>query len=288
MKKHKRHNRDKTPQVGINLIPGKGKIDYGAKANSPAQEAEAQAKAKADEARAKDQEAQVKAVLTLTTYDKGKTKATDSEGQTVLTKEDEAKIAKAKEAQVKAREARRQALEAQREAKEALEELNNGGSGAIKAMRQELEAKIKALEAKAEAMRDNLKAELDSLNSLYEEYKSLTGLDKAAKGNGKGKEKVANGNGRFTAAVKANGDQVKILVTHKESKALFETSLYPANGKIKADDWLALRHRFVAFFEDEKHKAKADKAISAKDYNLVLRAYLSNLKGKVEAIKPIV
>jgi len=219
-------------------------------------------------------------------------KAIDDKGNPVLTKEDQAKITKAKAAQVKAREARRQALEAQREAKDALEELNNGGSGAIKAMRQELEARIKVQEAKAEAMRDSLKTELDSLNSLYEEYKSLTGLDKAAKGNGKGngkgKSKAANGNGRFTAAVKANGDQVKILVTHKESKALFETSLYPANGKIKADDWLALRHRFVAFFEDEKHKAKADKAISAKDYNLVLRAYLSNLKSKVEAIKPIV
>jgi len=288
MSKHKRHNRDKTPQVGVNLIPGKGKIDYRAQANSPAQEAEAQAKAKADEARAKDQETQAKAGLILPTDDKGQTKAADSEGQTVLTREDEAKITKAKAAQVKAREARHLALEAQREAKEALEELNNGGSGAIKAMRQELEARIKAQETKVETLRDSLKTELDSLNSLYEEYKSLTGLDKAAKGNGKGKSKAANGNGRFTAAVKANGDQVKILVTHKESKSLFETSLYPANGKIKADDWLALRHRFVAFFEDEKHKAKADKAISAKDYNLVLRAYLSNLKSKVETIKPIV
>lgn len=217
-------------------------------------------------------------------------KKVDDKGNPVLTKEDKARIAKAKQAQVKAREARRQALEAQRQAKEALEELNNGGSGAIKAMRQELEAKIKAQEELVEAKRDNLKAELDSLNNLYTEYKSLTGLDKTAKAhNSKGKTGAKReANGRFTATVKAEGKAIKVLVTHRESKALFETSLYPANGKIKADDWLSLRHRFVAFFEEKSHKGKTDKAISAKEYNLVLRAYLSNLKGKVEVVKPIV
>jgi len=262
--------------------------DYKAQANSPAYEAQAKAKAEDQEAKAEEQEAQAKAGLILTTdVNTDQTKAIDSKGQPVLTKEDKAKIDKVKAAQVKAREARRIALEAQREAKEALDELSNGGSGAIKAMRQELEARIKLQEAKAEAMRDSLKAELDSLNSLYAEYKGLTGLDKAAKGNSPSKAKAPNGNGRFNATVKAEGSGIKVLITHKESKSLFETSLYPANGKIKADDWLALRHRFIAHFEAKEAKSKTDQALPAKDYNLVLRAYLSNLKSKVEAIKPI-
>jgi len=214
-------------------------------------------------------------------------KEIDPKGNPVLTQVDKDKIAKAKKAQSKAREARRLSLEAQRLAKEALEELNSGGSGAIKALRQELESKIKTQEHKVEAKQAEHKVELDCLNDLYSEFKSLTGLDKTAKAKGQGKSKP-NGNGRFNGNVKPNGNSIKVLVTHIESKALFESSLYPANGKVKGDDWLALRHRFIAFFEESKHKAISDKSLPAKDYNLILRAYLSNLKGKIEAVKPII
>ena len=253
---------------------------------------EAQVKAKeaqTKEAQVKAKEAQTTQVTQYKTGQEPISKEIDSKGNPVLTQIDKDKIAKAKKAQVKAREAKNKALEAQREAKEALEELNNGGSGAIKALRQEIEAKIKAQEAKVEAKQAEHKVELDSLNDLYSEFKSLTGLDKTAKGKGQGKSKSKpNDNGRFNTTVKLNGNSLKVLVTHKESKAQFESSLYPANGSVKKDDWLALRHRFIAFFEESKHKAIADKSLPATEYNLTLRAYLSNLKGKIEAVKAII
>ena len=241
------------------------------------------------EAQVKAKEAQTTKVNQYKTGQEPISKEIDPKGDPVLTQIDKDKIAKAKKAQVKAREARRLALEAQREAKEALEELNSGGSGAIKALRQELEAKIKAQEAKVEAKRVEHQVELDCLNDLYSEFKSLTGLDKTAKAKSQGKSKSnANGNGRFNTTVKLNGTAIKVLTTHKESKALFESSLYPVNGTVKKDDWFALRHRFIAFFEESKHKAIADKSLPATEYNLILRAYLSNLKGKIEAVKPII
>ncbi|GAI43443.1 unnamed protein product, partial [marine sediment metagenome] len=69
--------------------------------------------------------------------------------------------------------------------------------------------------------------------------------------------------------------------------SLFETTLHPTNGAVKESDWIALRHRFVAHFEAPEAKAKADQALDYKAYNLILRAYLSNLKGKIEAVKSI-
>ena len=275
---HKRDKRDK-----------RDKQDHRAQANSPAQIAQAKAQAQEQEAKAQEQEAQTKAGLTVDrNITTDQTKATDSQGQPVLTKEDRARIETVKAAQVKATEARRTALEAQRQAKEALEELNNGGSGAIKVLRGELEAKIKAQEAQIEARQASLKAELTALNDLYTEYKGLTGLDKTTKAKtGEAKAK-APANGRFNTTVKLNGNSIKVLVTHKESKAQFESGLYPANGQVKLDDWKALRHRFIAFFEEAKHKGNTDKSLSGQDYNLTLRAFLSNLKGKIEAVKPII
>jgi len=289
MSKHKQGKHYRGSPIQINLIPGKGKLDHKPQAKSPAGRAVDEAETKDQEAKDKDQAAQVKAGLTLTTNDKGQTKATDSKGQEVLTKEDQTKIDKTKASQIKARELTRLAREATRQAKLDLEELSSGGSGAVKALLQELQAKIKDQETKTEALRDDLKTELASLNDLYAEYKSLTGLDKSSGDSGKVKAKSgkANGNGRFTATIKANGSGLKILVTHTETKSLFETSLYPKNGTIKVDDWLALRHRFVAHFEAKDKRRKVDRSVSGKDYDLVLRAYLSNLKGKVEAIKPI-
>jgi len=264
-----------------------------AQAKSPGQVKQEQAKAQGQ--KTKDQEAldQTKAGLIVdNNITKGQVKVIDGQGKAVPTKDDQARIDKVKDSQVKARELRRQALEAQREAKRDLEELNGSGSEALKTLLQDLTSKIKDQEAKTGALQDNLKAELVTLNDLYAEFKTLTGLDKGGKGGkgggGKARTGKANGNGRFNTTVKANGDQLKVLVTHIETKALFETSLYPANGTIRADDWLALRHRFVAFFEALHHKAQADRALPARDYNLILRAYLSNLKGKIETVKPII
>lgn len=264
--------------------------DHKAQAKSPGQEAQAQAKAQAQTV--KDQEAkdQTKAGLTVDrNISTGQVKVTDSQGKAVPTKDDQARIDKVKASRVKAQELTRQAREAQRQAKLDLDELNGSGSSALRTLLQDITTRIKDQEAKTEALRDDLKAELVTLNDLYAEFKTLTGLDKGGKGGGgKAKTSKPNGNGRFTATVKAKGDQLKVLVTHIKSKALFESSLYPANGTVRADDWLALRHRFVAFFEAPDHKAPADKALPARDYNLILRAYLSNLKGKIEAVKPII
>lgn len=294
MSKHNKRNRG---HHGVNLLPGKGKlaqakVDHKAQTKSPGQEAQAQAKASKQEQEAQEQEAQTKAGLTVDTDAKtGQTAVKDAKGQPVLTKTDKAKIDKAKASQTKAREARRLALEAQREAKEALEDLSNGGSGAIKALKQELEAKVKAQEAKVEAKLTEHKAELATLNELYAEYKSLTGLDKASQGKskakGQSKGQAPNDNGRFRATVKGQDGVIRVLVTNIETASLFETSLAPVNGTVKLDDWHALRHRFIAHFESPDTKRKVDRALPARDYNLVLRAYLSNLKGKVEAVKPI-
>jgi len=292
LSKHNRGNRGNRGK--------QGKVDgHKAKILSPAGEAVQEAKAKSQEATEQEAKAQTKAGLTLTTdIDSGQVTATDKQGQQVLTTADKAKVKAVKVAQAKATEARRMALEAQREAKEALSELTVNGSGLVKTMVTELEAKIKEAEATVtdiDACMDILKtkraAALVPLDELLTEYKGLTGLDKASKSKAKGgkaKANNGNGNGRFTSTVKLQGDRVKVLVTHTESKSLFESELYPKNGTVKKDDWLSLRHRFIAHFEAADTKNKVDRAMAAADYNLILRAYLSNLKGKVEAVKAIV
>lgn len=299
MSKHGRNRHKHGKGQGVNLLSSKGKgKGHQAQVKSPGAEAQAKAKAGKQEGKDKDAEDMRKDGLTVITDPKtGRVKATDGKGKPALTKEDEAKLTKAQKSQAKARQARLQLLELQREAKRDMEELTLNGSGAIKAMVTGMEAKIKAAQAKVTAIdaeMDALKVKrqeaLEPLNALLAEYKGLTGLDKASKGNSKGKGKGkanANGNGRFNAVVKGQGDHIKVLVTHLESKSLFETSL-TANGKVKESDWIALRHRFVAFFERPEHKRKVDKGLDYKAYDLVLRAYLSNLKGKIEQVKPIV
>jgi len=222
-------------------------------------------------------------------------KEIDKKGNLVLTVEDNAKIDKVKQAQelarqekVKEKAQKIKTLEAQRKAKEAVEELDNGGSGAIKAYKKSLEAKISEKEKIVEELVEVHKTELEELNTLYAELRQFTGIDNAVKSKGKGKKSNGSANGRFTATVKQNGDSINVLVKHVESKALFETSLYPKNGHVKEGDWIALRHRFTAFFEEDKRKNKADQNIPFKAYNLTLRAFLSNLKGKIEDVKPIV
>ena len=254
--------------------------DHKAQAKSPGQEAQDQAKAQGQEAQDQEAQDQTKAGLTVDkNITTGRVKVTDGKGKPVLTKDDMARIDKVKASQVKARELRQQLLEAQRQAKQDVEELN--GSEAVKVLRRDLEGKI---EAGAEVVRVNL----ERVNNWRADLKALTGLDKPSKARTGAGTSKANGNGRFNATVKANGDQVKVLVTHIATNKLFDTSIYTTNGTIRGDDWLGLRHRFIAFYEAPDHKAPADRALPARDYNLILRAYLSNLKGKVEAVKPII
>ncbi|GAH88089.1 unnamed protein product [marine sediment metagenome] len=115
----------------------------------------------------------------------------------------------------------------------------------------------------------------DKLQSIQSEYQALTGIDKKVKAS-KSKSKAGNGNGKFETVVKQKDDCLNVLVTHKETKSLFEYSLYAKNGKISKEDWLKLRHGLVSQFERD-----------TKEDNLTLRAYLSNLKSKIEAVKAI-
>lgn len=218
----------------------------------------------------------------------------DSQGNLVLTPEDKARLEKAKKLQSKAIQAKIDAKEALAKAQEALQALQ--GSEAIKAIKQDIEARLEAQEAIVKGVRDkfdtekkafeervfglkeSLKTEIAKLQDIQAEYQGLTGITKKIKAAGKGKSKASNGNGKFeTAPILIDDDgALKILVTHKETKSLFEYSLYPANGNIAREDWLKLRHGLTAQFEKE-----------TKEDNLTLRAYLSNLKTKIEAIKAI-
>lgn len=284
--------------------------EHKAQVDSPAAVAVKEAKAKSQEATQQEAKAQTEAGVTLDTDTKsGQITAKDSNGQPVPTKADEAKLAKLRASQARARQTHLANIEAQREAKRDYEEICQSESGLVKTMVSELEGKIEAAQAIVTAIDteiDNLKTKrtdaLAPLNEVLAEYKSLTGLDKrikASNSKSKGKTSNGNGNGRFVATVKQSGDCIKVLVTHTETKSLFETSIYPKNGTVKETDWLALRHRFVAHFEAPDTMSKVDREAiesqepeaakaAAKAYNLTLRAYLSNLKGKIEAVKPIV
>ena len=197
----------------------------------------------------------------------------DKNGNLVLTKEDKARLEKVKGLQAKAKQANIDAKEAKAKAIEAIQALE--GSDAIKAIKQDIEARLKAQEDTTAKALTTYQEAKDKLQSIQSEYQALTGIDKKAKAS-KGKSKASNSNGKFETVVKAKEDCINVLVTHKGTKSLFEYSLYPSNGKISKEDWLKLRHSLVSQFEKE-----------TKEDNLTLRAYLSNLKSKIEAIKAI-
>ena len=200
----------------------------------------------------------------------------DSKGNLVLTSEDKARIDSLKSLQAKANQAKIDAKDAKLKAEEALQALS--GSEAIKTIKADIEKRLKDQEAIVSDLTDKRDKSLDKLREIQSEYQSLTGIDKAIKKTGKSKTGNGNGSGKFeTTPITIDTDgALKILVTHKETKNLFEYSLYPSNGTVKDSDWKKLRHSCVAQFERE-----------TKEDNLTIRAYLSNLKGKIEAIKAI-
>ena len=197
----------------------------------------------------------------------------DDKGNLVLTPEDNEKLKKLKALQAKAKQSKIKAKEDIRLAQEALE--NISGSDAIKAIKQDIEARLKAQEDITSKALTAYQEAKDKLQSIQSEYQALTGIDKKAKAS-KSKSKASNGNGKFDTVVKKDTDCIAVIVTHKDTKSTFEYSLYPSNGKISKEDWLKLRHSLVSQFERE-----------TKEDNLTLRAYLSNLKSKIEAIKAI-
>lgn len=197
----------------------------------------------------------------------------DENGNLVLTPEDKKRLEKVKALQDKAKQASIDAKEAKAKAIEAIQALD--GSDAIKAIKQDIEARLKAQEDLTSKALTAYQEAKDKLQSIQSEYKSLTGIDKKAKAS-KGKGKTGNSNGKFDTVVKQEADCVNVIVKHKETNNVFEYSLYTSNGKISKEDWLKLRHSLVSQFEKE-----------TKEDNLTLRAYLSNLKSKIEAIKAI-
>jgi len=204
----------------------------------------------------------------------GKTIVNENEnGNLVLTKDDKARLEKVKALQAKAIQAKIDAKDAKAKAIEAIQALD--GSDAIKAIKHDIEARLKAQEDVTEKALTAYQEAKDKLQSIQSEYQALTGIDKKVKAS-KGKGKAGNGNGKFETVVKKKDDCVNVLVTHKKTKSLFEYSLYTHNGKVSKEDWLKLRHSLVSQFEKE-----------TKEDNLTLRAYLSNLKSKIEEVKAI-
>jgi len=197
----------------------------------------------------------------------------DSQDNLVLTPEDMAKLEEAKDLQAKAKQAKIDAKEALAKAQEAIQALS--GSEAIKAIKQDIEARLKAQEDIVIELTTKRDSEIDKLRSIQSELQALTGIDKKVKAS-KGKSKAGNGNGKFETKIVSDTDSLNIMVTHKDTKSLFEYSLYPKNGSIKREDWIKLRHSLTAQFERE-----------TKEDNLTIRAYLSNLKSKIEGIKAI-
>jgi len=197
----------------------------------------------------------------------------DKDDKLVLTVEDKARLETVKALQAKAVQAKIDAKDAIDKAKEAIQALS--GSQAIKAIKEDIEARLKAQEDVTEKALTVYSEAKDKLQSIQSEYQALTGIDKKVKAS-KSKAKASNGNGKFETVVKQESDCVNVIVTHKDTKSLFEYSLYPSNGKISKEDWLKLRHSLVSQFERE-----------TKEDNLTLRAYLSNLKSKIEAVKAI-
>jgi len=196
----------------------------------------------------------------------------DKDEKLVLTKEDKARLETVKSLQAKAVQAKIDAKAAIDKAKEAIQALS--GSQAIKAIKEDIEARLKAQEDITEKALTVYSEAKDKLQSIQSEYQALTGINKKAKASTKAK--ASNGNGKFETVVKQKDDCLNVIVTHKETKSTFEYSLYAQNGNVAKDDWLKLRHSLVSQFEKE-----------TKEENLTLRAYLSNLKGKIEAIKAI-
>jgi len=198
--------------------------------------------------------------------------AENPQGKLVLTPEDKAKLEEAKALQAKALQAKIDAKEALNKAQEAIQSLN--GSDAIKAIKQDIEARLKTQEDITSKALTAYQEAKDKLNKIQSEYKTLTGIDRKIKKSGT--KKTPNGNGKFDTVIKQKDDCVSVLVTHKDTKSLFEYSLYPSNGSIPKEDWLKLRHSLTAQFERE-----------TKEENLTIRAYLSNLKTQIEKIKAI-
>ena len=203
----------------------------------------------------------------------------DSNGNLVLTPDDKVSLDNVKTLQATAIQAKIDAKEAINKAKEAIQALN--GSEAIKAIKQDIETRLKTQEAITSKALTVYQEAKEKLNDIQSEYQALTGITKKSKAS-IGKTKISNGNGngngKFeTKPITIDSDgALKILVTHKETQNLFEYSLYPANGTIAKSDWLKLRHSLTAQFERETNED-----------NLTIRAYLSNLKTKIEAIKAI-
>ena len=201
----------------------------------------------------------------------------DSQGNLVLTPEDKADLENVKALQATAIQAKINAKEAIDKAKEAIQALN--GSEAIKTIKLDIETRLKTQEAITSKALTVYQEAKEKLNDIQSEYQALTGITKKSKAStGKTKTSNGNGNGKFeTKPITIDSDgALKILVTHKETQSLFEYSLYSANGTVSKDDWLKLRHSLTAQFERE-----------TSEDNLTIRAYLSNLKTKIEKIKAI-
>lgn len=209
----------------------------------------------------------------IKTNEDTKTVNVDKDDNLVLTPEDKVKLDKAKALQAKAKQAMINAKQAKLDAIEAIQALD--GSDAIKAIKQDIEGRLAKQEKIVTELTKKRDIELDKLQSIQAELQSLTGIDKKVKAS-KAKSKTGNSNGKFETVVKKDSDCIAVIVTHKDTKSTFEYSLYPSNGKISKEDWLKLRHSLVSQFEKD-----------TKEDNLTLRAYLSNLKSKIEAIKAI-
>lgn len=200
----------------------------------------------------------------------------DDDGNLVLTPEDMAQKDSILSLQAKALQAKIDKKAIDDQLKEAVHAIT--GSPALSKLKQDIEARLKAQEDITSNALTVYQAEKDKLNDIQSEYQALTGITKKTKAsNGKSKTS-GNGNGKFdTAPIKIDNDgSLKVLVTHKDTKSLFEYSLYPDNGHINHDDWLKLRHSLTAQFEKDTQES-----------NLTIRAYLSNLMTKIQEIKAI-
>jgi len=199
----------------------------------------------------------------------------NSQGELVLTEEDKAKLEAVKALQATAAQAKIDAKAAIEKAREAIQALN--GSEAIKAIKLDIEARLKAQEALTSKALTEYQAAKEKLNDIQSEYQALTGVTKKIKAT-TGKTSNGNGNGKFdTTPITIDDDgSLNILVTHKATQSAFKDSLNPTNGSIARTDWLKLRHSLTAQFERD-----------TSEENLTIRAYLSSLKSKIEAVKSI-
>ena len=202
-------------------------------------------------------------------------------GKAIVTDTDKAKIEAVKEAQRLYRQKRLEAQEAMRKAKEAFEALD--GSEALKAIKKELEDKIEAKQAEVTKARETFKALVDEYNSLSVEYQELTGISKKAiKANSTGPRITANGS--WIPTVKAiDKDSVKIIVKHKPTNDIFESSLSAngENGMISHDNWLELRHSFTKHYQTVYDSLDTN---AKANFRAFLYPRLHNLISQVKAI----